>query len=144
MNLNRFGINCITYLFLFLLGNLSYGFSGNLLLPPVNDDCSGATTLTVNPTEICSAGSTASFTQATVSTQGTTCTALNSADIWYQFTATSTAHTIALSNFSGSPQPMVIVVYEGDCTALSQLYCSQNNVVNASGLTIGTVYKVRI
>ncbi|WP_207209786.1 hypothetical protein, partial [Flavobacterium beibuense] len=139
----------ITYTFcalLLLLFNYNYGYNLNekRLPPPVNDDCSGATTLTVNPTEICAAGSTASFTQATVSTQGTTCTALNSADVWYQFTATSTAHTIALSNFSGSPQPMVIVVYEGDCTTLSQLYCSQNNVVNASGLTIGTIYKVRI
>ncbi|MUV04890.1 hypothetical protein GN157_14330, partial [Flavobacterium rakeshii] len=135
------------YALLFLVFGCNFGYAlsdNEMLLPPANDDCAGATPLTVNSTEICASGTTATFAQATASALGATCTAQNGADVWYEFTATSTAHTIALSNFSGTPQPMVIVLYDGDCTGLTMLSCSQNNVLNASGLIIGDTYKVKI
>ncbi|KAF2515434.1 hypothetical protein E0W68_12915, partial [Flavobacterium salilacus subsp. salilacus] len=135
----------IVYTVLLLACNHSYSFSENtILLPPVNDDCSGAITLTVNPTEVCTNSTTITYTQATASTQGAVCTSQNGADVWYEFTANATSQTITLSDFTGMAQPMVIVLYEGDCTTLTQLSCSQNNVLNASGLTIGEVYKVKV
>jgi hypothetical protein len=131
----------IVCLFLVLACNHSYSFSKNKMpLPPVNNDCSGALTLTVNPTEVCTNSATIVFTQATASNQGSICTSQNGADVWYKFTASATSQTITLSNFTGgTAQPMVIVLYEGDCTALTQLSCSQNNVLNASGLVIGEI-----
>ncbi|KGO93472.1 immunoglobulin domain-containing protein, partial [Flavobacterium subsaxonicum] len=115
---------------------------------PPNDNCANATTLTVNAGATCTSTATASFTAATASTgEVAPCTSLTTPiggqDIWYQFTATATTHTIALSNFAGSIQPVMLVLYEGECGALTQMYCSANNVIIASGLTPGTVYKLR-
>ena len=128
----------ITLLYLYL-------FTVSLLAAPVNDNCSNATTLTVNPGLACTSVSPALFTAATASPQPVTCTANAGADIWYQFTAQSTSHTVSLSNFGGTPQPVVMVIYEGtDCSALNQLYCSFNNVINATGLIVGNTYKLRL
>lgn len=127
---------------LFLHYTISYASPG-LTAPPVNDECASAAWLTVNTGQSCTSSTTASFATATVSSQGSTCTAQNGGDIWFQFTATSSAHSISLSNFTGTAQPAVLVLYEGDCTTLTQLYCSVNNVINANGLVPGITYKLR-
>ncbi|KAF2519471.1 T9SS type B sorting domain-containing protein [Flavobacterium salilacus subsp. salilacus] len=112
---------------------------------PVNDDCSNATTLTVNSGQNCSSTTLTSFSAATVSPEGNTCTATTTGDIWYQFTATATSHTIALSNFTGTAQPVAMVLYEGaDCSTFTQVYCSINNVINATSLIVGETYKLRL
>ncbi|AWH83626.1 hypothetical protein HYN59_00180 [Flavobacterium album] len=127
---------------LFLYTTFSYASAG-LTAPPVNDECASATWLTVNTGQSCTSSTAAAFATATVSSQGTTCTTQNGGDIWYQFTATSSNHSISLSNFTGTPQPAVLVLYEGDCATLTQLYCSVNNVINANGLIPGMTYKLR-
>lgn len=127
---------------LFLFYNSSYA-SDKVPLPPANDECSAATWLTVNTGLTCTATTAASLATATVSAQGNTCTTLNGGDIWYQFTATTTSHRISLSNFGATPQPAVLVLYEGDCGSLTQIHCSVNNVINATGLTSGVTYKLR-
>ena len=112
-----------------------------------NNECTGATTLTVNPTDACAVTTQVLFTGATASTTGTLCAnTVNGADVWYQFTATEQYHSIALSNFTGTAQPIVLSVYDGTvCTALGDpIYCSLNNVINATGLTPGNVYTVRV
>ena len=113
-----------------------------------NDECAGATELTVNPTEECVDVTRVIFTDATVSPQANNCTVLNAGDVWYEFTAVESTHTISLSNFAipvGNPQPMVLVLYEGDdCNNLTPIECSINNVINASQLVPGTSYKVRV
>lgn len=121
-------------------------FSPFIFAAPPNDDCTDATTLTVNSSENCAATSTAVFTAATVSPEPNTCTATTTADIWYQFEATSTSHTIALSNFIGAnPQPVVMVLYEGaDCGTMTQIECSTNNVILANSLLLGETYKLRL
>lgn len=135
----------ITLLFISLLLyiNTSYSFSNSTALPPVNDECASATWLTVNTGQSCSSTTTASLSTATVSAQANTCSVMNGGDVWYQFTATSTAHTISLSGFATAAQPAVLTLYQGDCGSLTQLYCSVNNVIIATGLTAGTVYKLR-
>ncbi|OIQ15317.1 MAG: hypothetical protein BM557_11840 [Flavobacterium sp. MedPE-SWcel] len=112
---------------------------------PINDNCTDATTLTVNTGEDCAVVATTSFLAATVSTEGNTCTATTTGDIWYQFVATSTSHTVSLSGFTGTAQPVAMVLYEGaDCTTFTQEYCSINNVINATSLIIGETYKLRL
>ncbi|MGQ2984951.1 T9SS type B sorting domain-containing protein [Flavobacterium sp.] len=128
---------------LLLYFNSYYGFANNNALPPVNDECASATLLTVNTGQSCSSTTTASLSTATVSAQANTCSVMNGGDVWYQFTATSTAHTISLSGFATAAQPAVLTLYQGDCGSLTQLYCSSNNVIIATGLTAGTVYKLR-
>lgn len=111
-----------------------------------NNECSGAYTLTVNPTDACAVTTPVLFTGATASTNGTLCTGtVNGADVWFEFTAVEQYHSISLSNFTGTAQPIILSVYEGDsCSSLGNpLYCSFNNVINATGLTAGAVYTVR-
>src|SRR5690606_36036317 len=59
------------------------------------------------------------------------------------FTATGTAHRIALSNVSGSTD-MAMALYSGACGSLVQVACSDPNTLNATGLTAGSVYYVRV
>lgn len=122
-----------------------YLFTVTLLAAPVNDNCANATTLTINSGLSCSTTSPGVFTAATPSSFPAECSLTAGADIWYQFTAEATSHTVALSNFGGTAQPVVMTLYEGaDCNSLTQIYCSLNNVINATGLTVGTTYKLRI
>lgn len=135
-----------TILFLFFtLFVINITAVANNIFAPVNDNCANATTLTVNSGTACTATSLASFSAATVSPEGNTCTPATTGDIWYQFTATATSHTVALSNFTGTPQPVAMVLYEGaDCGTLTQMYCSINNVILATSLTVGNTYKLRL
>lgn len=118
----------------------------NSTVAPPNDECANAILLGTNSNQNCSTYALASFSAATVSPEGgTPCTAVTPKDIWYKFNATSTSHDIQLSNFSGTPQPVVIMLYEGSlCGSLTQLKCSTNNYVQATGLTVGLAYKIRI
>ncbi|WP_188619776.1 hypothetical protein, partial [Flavobacterium suaedae] len=140
---NYYKIKTIAFTLILLICNYSFA-KNKLLLPPSNNNCSGSIPLPVNSDETCTNSTTVTFTQATTSTEGDNCTSQNGADIWYEFTATSTSQTISLSNFTGTAQPIVIVLYDGNCGSLTQLSCSQNNVLNATNLTIGEVYKVKI
>lgn len=136
----------ITFLYFSLFFSFAMAHaSGSLALPPVNDECAAASWLTVNTAQNCTATTTASLSTATVSSQTNNCSTLNGGDVWYQFTATSTAHNISLSGFNlNTAQPAVMGLYAGDCTSLTPLYCSVNNVIMATGLTAGTVYKLRV
>lgn len=109
-----------------------------------NDECEDAIPLTVNPALDCIINTNSTFTGATVSIQPSQCAGTNSGDIWFTFTAASTSHTIALSDFSGAPDPVILGLYEGnDCGNLTELKCSTNNVIIATQLVIGTTYMVR-
>ena len=145
----------ITLLFcLCLILQQSFAFGGRnkiieknrttALLPPANDECATATALVMNAGQACTFNTLAAFTAATTSSEPNACAAPTTADIWFQFEAASASHSISLSNFSGTPQPVVLALYEGsDCSTMTQLYCTENNVINANGLTIGETYKLR-
>ncbi|HYD89988.1 MAG TPA: hypothetical protein VEA37_00695, partial [Flavobacterium sp.] len=116
----------------------------NALPPPGNDECASATALVINGGQACVANTLAAFTAATTSPEPNSCAATTTPDIWFQFVATATSHTISLSDFSGTAQPVILALYEGsDCSTMTQLYCSDNNVISANGLAIGETYKVR-
>ena len=109
-----------------------------------NDNCSTAYTLPVNLTNECTQITAVSFFGSTASPEAGACGTANGGDIWFQFTATNSTHLIELLNFTGSPLPIVLTMYQGDvCGNLTQLYCSFNNSITATGLQPNTVYKIR-
>ncbi|MFP5437234.1 MAG: hypothetical protein ACLGH8_05585, partial [Bacteroidia bacterium] len=126
---------------------------------PVNDDCSGALPLTVNAFESCTSASsttTVSFTAATssgvaVPTCGTA--GVTPLDIWYQFTATATSHSISIWNLNPSRptapnaynQEIVMAFYSGACGSLTEIACTRStNFQTLYNLVPGQIYKVRL
>src|SRR6185312_4524122 len=108
-----------------------------------SDNCSSATVITPNASCVYTSGTSGGATQSIPGCVGTA-----DDDVWYQFTATSTSHQITVSP-SASYDP-VLQLFSGSCAALANLYCQdlnntgQGEVINATGLTIGTVYHFRI
>lgn len=122
-------------------------FSICIVTPAANDDCAGATLLTVqdpgNITYV--AGNTNIATQSTGTTPTCSAAGIND-DLWYFFTATSTSHALI---YSGTTTTLASQVYSGACGALTTVVCSTASssagmVHNLTGLTIGTVYTVRV
>ncbi|MEL1244727.1 choice-of-anchor L domain-containing protein [Flavobacterium sp. DGU11] len=112
--------------------------------PPANDECAAATTLTVNPTDTCTATSPGIINAATASPQANTCIGTADDDVWFEFTATNIKHIITINNITGSDTDLVHAVYSGSCNALTLLYCSDPNNSTAISLTPGQVYKIRV
>lgn len=113
--------------------------------PPANDECAGAVTVPINVAENCILTAPGTLYSATASPQANSCGGNDDDDVWFEFTATSTAHLISLINITGGTPDLFHVVYQGDnCGALTQLYCSNPNNSMATGLTVGETYKIRI
>jgi gliding motility-associated-like protein len=109
-----------------------------------NDECAGATVAPVNPTNTCAQSVPGSLIGATNSTIATTCGGTPDDDVWFQFTATSTTHTINLNNVVGSTTDLMHVLYSGSCGTLTQIYCSDPNNSIANSLVVGQTYYVRV
>lgn len=115
--------------------------------PPVNDLCSGATTLT-------SASSCNSVTSnlryATSVAPAGACggaTLTTTYDVWFRFQATSTTQTVTLSNLGSNltAATTYIEMLSGACGALTSLGCQTAATRQTiAGLTIGTFYYVRV
>jgi gliding motility-associated-like protein len=114
--------------------------------PPANDECAGAITAPVNPTMICNDVVNGTLQSATASPEANTCgNTADDDDVWFEFTATNTAHIVELKNITGSTTDLYHAVYVGDvCGTLTQQYCSDANYSLATGLTVGQTYKVRV
>ena len=119
-----------------------------LATPPSNDNCSGATVLTVNPDYSCAAITSGTVAGATDSgLTNSTCFGTEDDDVWFSFVATSTTHRISILNAAGSVTDMYHVIYDGTggCAALgASLLCSDNDVSNPTGLVIGNTYYVQV
>jgi trimeric autotransporter adhesin len=111
------------------------------VLPPSNDDCSGATTLTI--------GSATSGTvwAATASSSIPSGCASGSPDddVWYKFTATSSNVNIALSSLGSnlSAAGAMLQLFSGACGSLVSVACGYNSLSTAS-LTSGNEYYIRV
>jgi hypothetical protein len=119
-------------------------------VPPTNNDCTGATTLTPaagltcgTPTSGTSIGATQSITA--ISCGGFTGNAND--DVWYKFTATGTTHIVTVAGATGFDP--VVDIRSGACNG-TNLNCADSTAAagietfNLSGLTAGTVYFIRI
>ncbi len=113
--------------------------------PPANDNCSGATTLTVYGAT-CGATTAGNVAGATQSLPAT-CAGTADDDVWYKFVATSTTHTITVVGSSGFDA--VVDLRSGGCNG-SNISCADatvdggTEVITATGLTIGNTYYVRV
>jgi len=119
--------------------------------PPVNDECANAISLNVNPDMNCGAvtsGTTLGGTSSGVALGS--CSGTADDDVWYKFTATSTAHTIQLKNVvsvgTSSSSSLYSQVFSGVCGTLTSLNCisSNTNFSYLTGLTVGQTYYVRV
>ncbi|MBI4647220.1 MAG: hypothetical protein HY738_11700 [Bacteroidia bacterium] len=113
--------------------------------PPANDNCAGATALTVYGAN-CGGSTTGDVIGATQSQAG--CTGTANDDIWFKFTATGTTHEITVV---GSVSfNAVVQLFSGACGTLTSITCRNNTGmggaegINATGLTNGNIYYVRV
>ncbi len=114
---------------------------------PVNDECTAAINVPVNPTRECVDDVSGSTVGATLSSQLAGCPGQEDDDVWYMFTATNDIHIITLSNVVGGGGDVNHTVYAlagPDCSTMTQLYCSNPNVSIANGLTPNNVYYIRV
>lgn len=111
----------------------------------LNDDCTTATSLTVNPSTSCVTTTDGTTFPATQSQAG--CAGNADDDVWYSFVATSTIHTVTVT--PGTLDDAVLELFENSCGSLSSITCvdatiSTSEVGTISGLTIGATYFARV
>jgi PQQ-dependent dehydrogenase (s-GDH family) len=123
------------------------------LTAPGNDACGTPTVLTVGTVL-----TTARVAGATPSAGITVGCALGTPDddVWFQFTATSTTHNIivnpnpdAAANPSAAGTTLassgaMLQLFSGACASLTSIACGDRGAIYATGLTVGTVYRVRV
>ncbi|MDD3875925.1 MAG: T9SS type A sorting domain-containing protein [Bacteroidales bacterium] len=115
---------------------------------PANNNCSSATTLTVNSGSTCANATTGNVAGATSSGTTLTCGGLSgTADVWYKFTATQTSHIITV--VGSASFDAVVDLRSGSCSG-TNIACADatfgggTEVINATGLTVGSTYYVRV
>ncbi|WP_420572013.1 GEVED domain-containing protein [Kordia sp.] len=117
---------------------------------PSNDDCANAISLGVSPNNTCITGVTGTTANATQSIAAVNCggfTGNADDDVWYSFTATATSHDITAT--AGTISDIVLDLRSGACNG-ANIVCSDGTtgagteIINATGLTIGTTYYVRV
>lgn len=116
--------------------------------PPVNDECSNAVALTVNPDFSCGVQTPGTILGATASSvDAAACFGTENDDVWFSFVATATSHRIQLNNVTGSTTDMYHSLWTGaDCNSLTLVAgsCSDPDTSNPGGLVIGQTYYVRV
>jgi gliding motility-associated-like protein len=130
----------------------TFGICVTANIPPANNECTGAQSLTVNNNLNCAVVAAGTTANATLSTTppNPTCGVTNAwdDDVWYSFVATNTIHRLSLLNVAGASTAMVMNTYSippgGDCTSLTSINCTVGNVANLTGLTVGATYYVRV
>jgi gliding motility-associated-like protein len=110
----------------------------------VNDACSTAINVPVNPDTNCLQFVNGTVIGATASPEPNACSGTDDDDVWFSFVATATSHSINLNNVAGSTTDLFHVLYSGSCGALTQLYCSDPNDSVANNLVIGQTYYIRV
>lgn len=129
-------------------GSCAVNLTGSGVL--ANDECAGAISLTVHPTETCAAATNGTSTGGTESLPAITCASFEGNaddDVWYSFVATDTSHIITVDGASN--MDAVIDLREGACngTNIACADATDNDgieVLTATGLTINSTYYIRI
>jgi gliding motility-associated-like protein len=126
----------------------TFGICVTANIPPANNECLAAQSLTVNSNLLCgvvAAGTTNNATQSTT-LPVPTCATTNAwdDDVWYSFVATGVVHRVSLLNVTGTSTAMNITLYSGTCAALTQIGCTNGNTLDVAGLSAGTTYYVRV
>ena len=115
--------------------------------PPTNNDCSNATSVTVNNSSTCTSTTSVSSVGATQSSAACAGTGADD-DVWFSFVATNTSHVITVT--PGTMSDVVFQMYDGNCGGLSSLACidatagSSVETTTVNSLSIGVTYYIRI
>lgn len=112
--------------------------------PPANDDCINAFEVPVNDDMMCVQVVPATIEWSTPSAEPNPCIGTADDDVWFWFTATSSAHSIEMTNVTGGTTNLVHAVYAGSCDSLINLSCSDPNLSFVTGLDSGATYLVRV
>lgn len=108
---------------------------------PANDLCGGAVPLTTGGSCTPTTGSLAGSTYTALTTAG--CGTTNRNDVWYSFVAQTTNPTITVT--SSNIANLRIQLFSNACGAtLTPVGSCGNAIINATGLTIGATYRVRV
>lgn len=114
--------------------------------PPVNDDCSGAITLTATSTCSSIAGTVLGSTQSAASDSCASYYSSSAYDVWYKFVAVANNQTITVK---GSESFDAVILLKDSCSSLP-IDCADKTttggteVINSSGLIIGNTYYIRV
>ncbi|WP_167856384.1 fibronectin type III domain-containing protein [Hymenobacter metallicola] len=111
-----------------------------VVLPPANDECANAVTLTPTPSATCTTATSGTLENAGSTAGLATPVGTADDDVWYKFTATSTVHTVTLTGSGDYVQQLL----SGTCATLTSVGFSDPNVKIYTGLTVGTTYYVRV
>lgn len=107
-------------------------------VPPANDNCSGAISLTSGTTCVNTAGTLVGATYTNIPTIG--CGVANRNDVWYSFVAVSANTTITLSSAPANPR---IQLFSGSCGSLTPVACGTSSLASTN-LVVGNTYYVRV
>lgn len=113
---------------------------------PINNNCLGAITLTVNTNLTCTTSTSGTTISATQSQAG--CSGTADDDVWYQFVATNATQIITVTPTTLSDA--VFQVFSGSCAGLTSLVCrdattgASVETTTLTTLTVGSTYFVRV
>lgn len=115
--------------------------------PPVNDECSGAISLTQTATCNPTNGTTINATQSIAGLLCAGFTGTADDDVWYKFVATTSNQTITVSGFSSFDA--VVDLRSGACNGTNincadAVYAGGTEIINSTGLAIGSTYYIRV
>ncbi|MFA4853702.1 MAG: hypothetical protein WC599_14395, partial [Bacteroidales bacterium] len=152
---------CITIQFTSNANQNNDGFEADVFcyiapIPPANDNCNNATTLTIG--QSCNFSQyTNSYATQSATTPFPTCGAFTTAnvceDVWFKVVAPASGN-VSIDVEQGSPVASLadadMAVYSGNCGSLTQIACDDfsglglNPSINLTGLTPGNTYYIRI
>ncbi len=128
----------------------NFSLSMQQTLVPENDNCSGATLLTVNTDQtfsITTAGTSTNANPSGIPITGL-CFPQGLNDVWYRFVAPASGavqvRLFDIVNTGGGNTSMFTIAYSGSCGALTQFYCFNTTTIDLlTGLTPGATYYLR-
>ncbi|HMR90065.1 MAG TPA: hypothetical protein PKD51_18010 [Saprospiraceae bacterium] len=109
---------------------------------PINDDCNGAVSLTINIPNCTPLPYTA--TNATNQSGYSTCAPATYRDVWFSFTAVNTTITMSLGIIPGD---FCYYSLFSNCSSSNYISCAlilQSSSANLTALTVGQTYKIRL
>lgn len=114
--------------------------------PPVNDNCSGAITLTASSSCNYIAGTVTGSTQLGASDSCETYFSTAAYDVWYKFVAVANNQTITVK---GSESFDAVILLKDSCNSLpfdcaDKTTTGGTEVINSNGLIIGNTYYIRV
>lgn len=113
--------------------------------PPPNDNCNSSISVPINPIGQCV--NIVNGTTLSATTSFNACVGTANDDVWFSFQATETQHSIDILNIVaiyGQSVDMVHEVFEGNCTGIVSIGCSDDNSSTVGNLVVGTIYYVRV